>query len=275
MLSRSRPLLLPLFLLQPADAAQDAQPHDTVVGPLLRGLVGGAGYGFAAAAISHPFDTIKVRLQSGGAAKAGSASVGGLLSLYRGVGPATAASIVPFVGYEATRSWLRAHGLLEERPLAAALLGGAVGGAMRGCLETPAELVKTRLQLQSAWSLPLLLRGLSSTVFRNAAMIGLFWAAFEASAPLRSRLPPLAASFVGGGGCSVLAWAAAFPLDTANVVAQLGRIYSERGIAGWYAGLGAGLTRAFLANGGGMAFYSLIQAALTESARPACDASDR
>lgn len=94
MLSRSRPLLLPLFLLQPADAAQDAQPHDTVVGPLLRGLVGGAGYGFAAAAISHPFDTIKVRLQSGGAAKAGSASVGGLLSLYRGVGPATAASIV-------------------------------------------------------------------------------------------------------------------------------------------------------------------------------------
>ncbi|EOD09889.1 hypothetical protein EMIHUDRAFT_257909 [Emiliania huxleyi CCMP1516] len=192
----------------------DAQPHDTVVGPLLPGLVGGAGYGFAAAAISHPFDTIKVRLQSGGAAKAGSASV-------------------PFVGYEATRSWLRAHGLLEERPLAAALLGGAVGGAMRGCLETPAELVKTRLQLQSAWSLPLLLRGLSSTVFRNAAMIGLFWAAFEASAPLRSRLPPLAASFVGGGGCSVLAWAAAFPLDTANVVAQLGRIYSERGIAGW------------------------------------------
>mmetsp|Transcript_45032 Transcript_45032/g.145202 ORF Transcript_45032/g.145202 Transcript_45032/m.145202 type:complete len:211 (+) Transcript_45032:708-1340(+) len=139
--------------------------------------------------------------------------------------------------------WLRAHGLLEERPLAAALLGGAVGGAMRGCLETPAELVKTRLQLQSAWSLPLLLRGLSSTVFRNAAMIGLFWAAFEASAPLRSRLPPLAASFVGGGGCSVLAWAAAFPLDTAksciqagggstSVVAQLGRIYSERGIAG-------------------------------------------
>ena len=192
---------------------------------------------------------------------------------------------MPFVGYEATRSWLRAHGLLEERPLAAALLGGAVGGAMRGCLETPAELVKTRLQLQSAWSLPLLLRGLSSTVFRNAAMIGLFWAAFEASAPIRSRLPPLAASFVGGGGCSVLAWAAAFPLDTAksciqasrlpprgrgralpcpplarqpppaspspspcpspspspsqagggstSVVAQLGRIYSERGIAGW------------------------------------------
>ena len=45
---------------------------------------------------------------------------------------------MPFVGYEATRSWLRAHGLLEERPLAAALLGGAVGGAMRGCLETPA-----------------------------------------------------------------------------------------------------------------------------------------
>ena len=35
---------------------------------------------------------------------------------------------------------------------------------------------------------------------------------------------------------------------------------------GWYAGLGAGLLRAFLANGGGMALYSLVLAQLAAGA---------
>ena len=84
--------------------------------PYLRGAIGGAAYGLAAAAISHPFDTIKTRLQTK-AAVGGSASVlSRVLGLYSGVGPATAASIlfrtVPFIGYEATRSLLRSHRLL-------------------------------------------------------------------------------------------------------------------------------------------------------------------
>ena len=84
--------------------------------PYLRGAIGGAAYGLAAAAISHPFDTIKTRLQTK-AVVGGSASVlSRVLGLYSGVGPATAASIlfrtVPFIGYEATRSLLRSHRLL-------------------------------------------------------------------------------------------------------------------------------------------------------------------
>lgn len=259
-------------------------PAQSDIGPLLRGLVGGAAYGLVAAGISHPFDTLKTRAQSGVSGTARAGAIGGrIANLYKGIGPAVAASIlfrtVPFIGYEATRTSLDSHRLLVSQPLVAAFLGGMVGGAMRGCLETPAELLKTRMQTGGSWSLAsasLLLRGLGSTCLRNACVIGLFWVAFEASRDTRAVLPPLAANFVGGGGCSVLAWAAIYPLDTAKSVIQAGggstsvartllRIYRERGLAGWYQGMGAGLTRAFLANGGGMACYILAQQLLLGS----------
>ena len=188
--------------------------------PYVKGLLGGAAYGLAAAAISHPFDTVKTRLQTQ-TRVSGASALSRLLGLYKGVGPATAASIlfrtVPFIGYEATKSALHERGLLESQPLIAAFLGGVVGGVARGCLETPAEVLKTRLQVGAGVGpavLPLLLRGLYSTCLRNAAAVGLFWVFFEASARARSTLPAVAASFVGGGGCSVLAWAAIYPLDT-------------------------------------------------------------
>ena len=201
-------------------ASVAAQPTEPAVkpsfrfdaSPYLRGALGGAAYGLAASSISHPFDTIKTRLQTKTAVGGSGSVLSRVLGLYRGVGPATAASIlfrtVPFIGYEATRSMLRSHRLLESQPLLAALLGGAVGGVMRGCVETPAELAKTRLQVGAGLgSASLLLRGLRSPCLRNAAVIGLFWVAYEASAARRAALPPTLAAFVGGGGCSVLAWA--------------------------------------------------------------------
>lgn len=150
---------------------------------------------------------------------------------------------------------------------------------MRGCLEQPAELIKTRLQTSGAWSTSLLLRGLYSTCLRNACVIGVFWVAFEASKEARSMLPPVASSFLGGGGCSVLAWALVYPLDTAksriqagsgstSVARQLMQIYRAHGLGGWYAGMHAGLVRAFLANGGGMAMYGLVQQALKQVEDP-------
>ena len=274
--------MLVALLIAPCFAATP-EPSATADG-LLRGLVGGAAYGLVAAGISHPFDTLKTRMQTtSGVSVAGVGAIGQLASLYRGIGPAVAASIlfrtVPFIGYEATRSALRSRDLLRSEPLVAAFLGGVVGGAMRGFLETPAELLKTRMQTSGTWSLTsasLLLRGLGSTCLRNSCVIGLFWVAFEASRDARAVLPPIAANFVGGGGCSVLAWAAIYPLDTAKSVIQAGggstsvahtlmRIYRDQGLAGWYKGMGAGLARAFLANGGGMACYILAQQMLLGS----------
>ena len=79
----------------------------------------------------------------------------------------------------------------------------------------------------------------------------------------------------------MLAWAAIYPLDTAKSCIQasaagtstsvwhhLAAIYRVHGVRGWYAGIGAGLLRAFLANGGGMALYSLVLAQLAAGAAP-------
>ena len=49
--------------------------------------------GLVAAGISHPFDTVKTRLQSGAAGSAGK-GLAGLAGLYKGFGPAAAASML-------------------------------------------------------------------------------------------------------------------------------------------------------------------------------------
>ena len=72
---------------------------------------------------------------------------------------------------------------------------------------------------------------------------------------------------------------AIYPLDTAksriqaasggaptSVARQLALILREQGLGGWYAGLSAGLLRALLANGGGMALYGLVVSRLAAAA---------
>eukprot|EP00928_Gymnodinium_smaydae_P080742 TRINITY_DN64389_c0_g1_i1.p1 TRINITY_DN64389_c0_g1~~TRINITY_DN64389_c0_g1_i1.p1 ORF type:complete len:215 (+),score=45.62 TRINITY_DN64389_c0_g1_i1:184-828(+) len=197
-----------------------------------------------------------------------------LSGLYRGVVPAAAASAafrtVPFVGYEFVSRALRDRSLLQGSPLLAAFVAGAAGGVMRGCLETPAELVKIRLQTRRAWrssSVAGAFRGLGSTCLRNACVIGCYWSIFEATKPVRVQLPPALGNFLGGGVCSVGAWALIYPLDTAKsriqasqektrgTLGEVRQIVSSRGVGGLYRGIGAGLLRAFLANGAGMVAY--------------------
>ena len=143
---------------------------------LLRGVYGGIAYGLVVAAISHPFDTLKCQRQAGSPAVSADTALLRLRQLYRGVGPATAASIalrtVPFVGYEAVTSAFHKRHLLEDAPLLVAFVGGLAGGVMRGFLETPSEVIKTQQQLGIKWSLASLLRGLSSTCLRNQSVLG-------------------------------------------------------------------------------------------------------
>ncbi|CAK0881302.1 unnamed protein product, partial [Prorocentrum cordatum] len=51
----------------------------------------------------------------------------------------------------------------------------AAGGAARGCLEAPAELVKTRQQVGAPWGRGALLRGAWSTCLRTSSAVGCFW----------------------------------------------------------------------------------------------------
>lgn len=242
----------------------------------LQDILCGMAYGLTAGAVSHPFDTMKCRLQTGVPLFASKFKLLiDLRSLYQGVGMATAASIcfrsVPFIGYETISGEFRRRQWLENAPLTVAFISGAIGGVMRGILETPAEYVKTRQQLSRSWKAAEVFRGLGSTCIRNAAVIGTFWVIFVASLEIRATLPPMAADFFAGGVCSVGAWALIFPLDTvksqiqgnsgttSKFAEQLLVSYRNVGICGLYSGMGAGLTRVFLANGCGMIAYGLAK----------------
>ena len=152
----------------------------------------------------------------------------GPLALYKGFGPAFLGSVmfrsVPFAAYTSSTAFLRGHSeTLAASPLTLAALGGAAGGLSRAVLETPFELAKTRSQVNRTWAFDYSLgTGLGITAARNVAVISLFWVFFEASKDLRRRLTssPAMQSFLGGGVCSVAAWAAIFPLDTIKARVQ-------------------------------------------------------
>eukprot|EP00746_Dinoflagellata_sp_MGD_P048534 gnl/MRDRNA2_/MRDRNA2_22030_c0_seq2.p1 gnl/MRDRNA2_/MRDRNA2_22030_c0~~gnl/MRDRNA2_/MRDRNA2_22030_c0_seq2.p1 ORF type:complete len:258 (-),score=37.19 gnl/MRDRNA2_/MRDRNA2_22030_c0_seq2:51-824(-) len=242
----------------------------------LQGLYGGMAYGLAVSLISHPFDTIKCRLQTGVPVCSGRTSAfADVRNLYKGVGAATAASVcfrtVPFIGYEGVSEEFRRRKWLENAPLTVAFIAGAIGGVMRGILETPAEFVKTRQQLCRSWETSGVFRGLSITCIRNAAVIGTYWVIFNACRPIRMALPPMMADFFAGGVCSVGAWALVFPLDTVksqiqgdsgtakSVAKQFFLNYQRAGVSSFYNGLGAGLSKVLLANGFGMIAYGIVK----------------
>ena len=172
---------------------------------------------------------------------------------------------------------LNEYQLFTEQPLLAAATAGFAGGLLRGALESPAELIKTKLQIGSPWSPSSLLVGLGPTCLRTGCVISCYWVIFEATRPWRDGLPPILANFAGGGLCSVGAWSLVFPLDTAKsriqagsrskgVCDELARIYRFEGVRGWYSGLAPGLFRAFIANGGGMVAYGYMQGKLDVAA---------
>ena len=204
--------------------------------PLMRGAVGGLAYGLAVAAVSHPFDTLKCRRQAtphappathrrrrhSSASAALAARAAAVRSLYRGVIPAATASMVlravPFIGYEAATAYLRRrHSLfcvsVVLPPLLIAFLGGVAGGVMRGILETPSEVMKTREQLGIDWHWDLsLLDGIGATVLRTGAWLltpqkitppkknGFPWQGSDLSSLGRLIVPCTKVFLSGGGG---------------------------------------------------------------------------
>ena len=233
----------------------------------LRGLLGGAAYGFTVVAISHPLDTVKTRQQAiashgrlgMGGALLRTVSAEGPLALYKGFWPAFAGSVmfrsVPFLAYTSSTTFLRARSeWLDASPVALAALGGAAGGLSRSVLETPFELAKTRRQvnLDWAWSVRSLSRGMAITTLRNVSVISLFWVFVELSKDTREAMTSnrTIQSFLAGGGCSVAAWAVVFPLDTLKARIQASSDASAKGTSGKGAAGAAGAAGAVGAVGG-------------------------
>lgn len=253
------------------------------------GLLCGLAFGFASPLSSHPFDTIKTRMQASPSCARGSAlaalkqtvAEGGLRALYRGLAPPLVGSVLyrstQMGMYSYSHEYLAAHawarrtipgtGGLELR----VLIGGACATTARAIVETPLELLKVRAQLRAPWPRPReLFTGFALTWSRLYIALGSFFVLLdtaERNKALRDIFAtPVIGPFLKGGVAATVGWWLAWPLEVAKSLRQSGKhsgsalallrgVVRERGIMGLYRGLGPGSARSMVGNGSALLAY--------------------
>lgn len=252
-----------------------------------RGLLCGVAFGIASPLASHPFDTIKTRMQaSPSCARGGSISAlrtsiasGGIMSLYSGLAPPLIGSVL----YRSTQmgvfsyvmascrtiSWTCAQlpgtGGVEFRVIFAA----AAATTARAIVETPLELIKVRLQCGVAPpnNMKELFRGFSLTWSRLFIALGSFFILCDSADRHAPTLfsTPVIGPFLKGGVAATAGWWLAWPLEVAKNRVQSGRYENARvalvsaikeyGYRGLYRGIGPGSARSLIGNGAALASF--------------------
>ena len=251
--------------------------------PLWLALVSGSCGGLCAVAVSHPFDTLKVRMQVGQTLDRRA-----FTGLYSGVF-AQACGIVPFwacfyYGYKLGRRLF---------PDESSLLQGFCAGAVAGAITTPVvvctEAVKTLAQVNktsSTAALHSILRSGAGPAARRVLSLvpttllylmpsqGVFFASYEvASAHLGSEV-------LAGGTAGLCEWTSALPADTvrARVYVQVLKeglpaaplacaqsLWRSGGFLQFYRGIGPTWLRAFSANGAALGGIELANRWMREA----------
>lgn len=282
--------------------------------------------------MGHPFDTVRIRIQqqkfvpaSGAPAAAVAASTmsggswprvlvqmvlkEGPFTPYRGmIYPLTFNAIqsaVAFQGYGQCLRWLQGRlgdDADSSRPhvrpsITQQFIAGAWGGALQTLCTVPVEVMKIRLQLQTAvrgspgYKGPLKMasevfrdhgvagyfRGSFITLVREVPSFGIYFGGYELALqaltpPERENNPTAAARFLAGGVAGVTSWFSIYPFDIIKTRVQshlctktvapcwrtcAGQIYKEGGWRAFWRGLTPTLMRAFLVNGGCFLFYDV------------------
>lgn len=209
----------------------------------LAGSLGGA----AGVLVGHPFDTVKVKLQTQdyrnplykGTLDCFKQTVkkDGLTGLYRGV----TSPVVGVAGINAVIFGVQSYcnTLFSNRhALTSHMLSGAAAGITQAFIASPVELAKTRLQLQADRGGPLrykgavhvlqeiyksegargMFRGQLCTILREAPAFSTYFLTFEASARLidgieNSDNASGFANFFAGGIAGMASWVISYPVD--------------------------------------------------------------
>eukprot|EP00927_Polykrikos_kofoidii_P008886 TRINITY_DN13706_c0_g1_i1.p1 TRINITY_DN13706_c0_g1~~TRINITY_DN13706_c0_g1_i1.p1 ORF type:complete len:289 (+),score=22.38 TRINITY_DN13706_c0_g1_i1:62-928(+) len=223
-------------------------------------VAGGAGI-----LASHPFDTIRVRLQTSGSK--GGSSMGilscarmtlqneGIRGFYKGVASPTVfmgiMNAICFATYERSSGLMRAatgKHPKAELPLGQVFLSGASAGFLTCLISGPADLVKcvaqtdTRSTGKVSEELALFrrlvrehgwlgahgpCRGILATLMRDSPAMGSYFCTFEAIARTFDRSTTV--SFFAGGTAGAISWGFAYPADVLKTrwqVAPVGKYRS-------------------------------------------------
>lgn len=268
-------------------AVAQSRTDSAVVENIKSFLAGGFG-GFCAVLTGHPFDLVKVRLQTGlyqSTAKCvkGTLAKDGLTGFYRGVGPpllgVTPMFAVSFWGYDLGKKIvLQYTGRKTDKfTLADISTAGFFSAVPTTAVAAPFERVKVMMQVQSGakqsmisvvremyrtGGLKSIFKGSGATMARDGPGSAIYFATYEyvkekLSTPGQNL--SLFAISVAGGSAGVAMWLSVFPIDTIkstqqssnvniSIVEATKKIYSKNGIRGYFPGVGPALARSFPAN---------------------------
>lgn len=206
----------------------------------------------------HPFDTIKVRLQTGVssaehgmmASMSAIARQEGLTGLYQGATPALGSALAEYsvlftMNDAIRRQTARTLGYADsELPLLWQAIAGGAAGTCAGAAMGPPELIKCRLQAEQAAGAPSrgvvacvlgilrsegaigLFRGTTSTMAREAPFNTVLFGAYEAvnscmaATGVSDAIGTGTQSILSGGIAGMCAWATVLPIDYVKSIVQ-------------------------------------------------------
>ncbi|KAJ8902231.1 hypothetical protein NDN08_006639 [Rhodosorus marinus] len=206
--------------------------------------------------------------------------------------------------FERALEYTKKSGWLGLSRFQGVFISGCAAGVGIAVVLTPVELVKCRMQVdvkqmyRSAWDcyrdvlkrdgLRGLMRGFAATEAREIIGNGLyFWSYALAKDKLEqhqegetpSGLHKVGISILAGGLAGMLFWAVVLPIDVVKTNMQVStgsyqsmtkstvQILKQRGIRGFYAGLGTSLVRAFPANAAVWVAWELASSYLKSSSK--------
>lgn len=261
---------------------------DSVLVENIKSFASGGFGGICAVLTGHPFDLVKVRLQTGvyqstAECIKGTLAKDGLRGFYRGVLPpllgVTPMFAVSFWGYDVGKKVVSSYTgrKAEEFTIADISTAGFLSAIPTTGVAAPFERVKVMMQVQSGakssmasvigemyrtGGLRSIFKGSAATLARDGPGSALYFATYEyvkekLSSPGENL--SLFAISVAGGSAGVAMWLGVFPIDTIKSTQQSSNtsisiatatknIYRKGGIKAFFPGVGPALARSFPAN---------------------------
>lgn len=230
----------------------------------------GAIGGFTGVLLSHPFDTLRVRIQSLEIKPKILPFVKriineeGFLTLYRGLIP-------PLIGMGIEKATVFTAYNFVKKKTDNNFVSGYCAGLTSSIVITPIEKVKIHLQttkigilnsIKTTIKTKSLYQGFTPTFFREAIGFGLYFSFYNFYKANTSNSP--LHYFIGGALSGTFAWCFIYPIDTIKTNAQIKKIniidyIKNHSLRNMYKGFPLALMRAFPLHGGVFLGYEMTK----------------
>ena len=198
-------------------------------------IISGGFAGVSQIFAGHPFDTIKVRYINENYKTIRSCvrtiKSEGYSKFYRGISSPLIGSLIVNVQTFYTYSWFNKY--FPENPL----ISGALTGVSLGFIESPTDLIKSRMQVNPKLSYKKVFKeigysdihkGLNITLMRNSISVGLYFWGYEKTKSLFEN--EYVGAFVGGSVSGFCSWGPNYPMDNIKTRIQTDTSNKYKGI---------------------------------------------